>query len=84
MWRQTVIDFAASDTGPVGTLALNFSASGVAGSQVRLDDVVLGRLSDATGPFRAEVTDALTALHPSYLRDWQSQLGDTLANRLAT
>ncbi len=84
VWRQTVIDFTASDTGTAGTLALNFSASGVSGSQVRLDDVVLERLSDATGAFRAEVTDALTALHPSYLRDWQSQLGDTLANRLAT
>ncbi|HEY1851272.1 MAG TPA: hypothetical protein VGG60_09635 [Candidatus Binataceae bacterium] len=83
VWRRTVIDFTASDTGPAGTLALNFSASGVAGSEVRLDDVVLERLSDAPGAFRAEVTDALRALHPSYLRDWQSQLGDTLANRLA-
>jgi hypothetical protein len=51
---------------------------------VRLDDIVLERVSDAPGAFRAEVTDSLTTLHPSYLRDWQSQLGDTLANRLAT
>lgn len=83
-WQQTIINFTASDTGPSGTLALNFSASGQAGSQVRLDDVTLERSSDVPGAFRAEVIGALTALHPSYLRDWQSQLGDTLANRLAT
>ena len=34
-------------------------------------------------PFRAEVVEALSRLHPGYLRDWQGQLGDTLANRLA-
>ena len=83
-WQQTVINFTASDTGPVGTLALSFIASGAAGSQVRLDDVTLERVSDLPSPFRAEVVGALTALHPSYLRDWQSQLGDTLTNRLAS
>ncbi len=83
-WQQTVINFTASDTGPVGTLALSFAASGAAGSQVRLDDVTLERSLDLPNAFRAEVIGALTALHPSYLRDWQSQLGDTTANRLAT
>jgi hypothetical protein len=83
-WQQTVINFTASDTGPAGTLALSFIASGAAGSQVRLDDVTLERASDLPNAFRAEVVGALTALHPSYLRDWQSQLGDTLTNRLAS
>ena len=50
---------------------------------MRLDDVVLERASDLGNAFRAEVVGALAALHPAYLRDWQSQLGDTLANRLA-
>jgi hypothetical protein len=83
-WQQSVINFTASDSGPIGTLALNFSASGIAGSQVRLDDVTLERASDVPNAFRAEVVGALTALHPSYLRDWQSQLGDTLTNRLVS
>jgi hypothetical protein len=83
-WQQTVINFTASDIGPSGTLALNFSASGQAGSQVRLDDVTLERSSDVPNAFRAEVIGALKVLHPSFLRDWQSQLGDTLNNRLAS
>jgi hypothetical protein len=29
------------------------------------------------------VVEVLERLHPAYLRDWQGQLGDTLANRLA-
>ena len=51
---------------------------------MRLDDVTLERCSDLPHGFRAEVIGALKALHPSYLRDWESQLGDTLENRLAT
>jgi hypothetical protein len=83
-WQQTIINFTASDTAPPGTLALSFIASGAAGSNVRLDDVTLERASDLPNAFRAEVVGALTALHPAYLRDWQSQLGDTLTNRLVS
>ena len=83
-WTQTVINFTASDTGPISPLMLQFSAAGVAGSAVRLDDVQLGRTSDLlAGGFRAEVIGALQNLHPGYLRDWQFQSGDTLHNRLA-
>ena len=51
---------------------------------MRLDDVELGRISDLNaGEFRAEVMSALQNLRAGWLRDWQGQLGDTVANRLA-
>jgi hypothetical protein len=82
-WQQYTVSFTASDSGAAGPLALKFVASGAGGSQVRLDDVALGRPSDTTA-WRAELVGALQTLRPGYLRDWQNQLGDTAANRLAS
>src|SRR5205085_11676081 len=48
-----------------------------------LDDVELGPVQTEPFPFRVEVVKALEQLQPGYLRDWQGQLGDTLANLLA-
>ena len=51
---------------------------------VSVDDVELGAAaSPQAGGFRAEVVDTLRVLRPGYLRDWQGQLADTPANRLA-
>src|SRR5579863_5014106 len=86
-WQQYTINFTAADTGSAGTLDLQFIAGSGAGA-VRLDDVQLGRPSDFANPlapaWRSELIGALSALRPGYLRDWQSQLGDTTANRLAS
>lgn len=82
-WQQFVMNFSATDNGPKNPLWLSLVASGTAGTAVRLDDVQLGRPSDFPNPWRAEVVQALRILRPGYLRDWQSQLGDTMTNRLA-
>jgi hypothetical protein len=83
-WQQVAIDFNAKDSGAAAPLDLRFVASGPAGAAVRLDDVQLGLVSDlAGGAWRAQVVSKLSQLHPGYLRDWQGQLGDTAANRLA-
>jgi hypothetical protein len=50
---------------------------------VLLDDVELGASKDLQNPFRSETVAALEALRPGFLRDWQGQLGDTAANRVA-
>jgi hypothetical protein len=81
-WRQYTVSFEATDNGPVNPLALKFIASGQAGNAIRLDDVQLGLASDFPGAWRAQLVGALTSMHPGYLRDWQEQLGDTLANRI--
>jgi len=89
-WRQYAVDFTANDTGAPGPIALKFVASNPSPSDnaVRLDDVQLGRPSDFANPlapaWRSELIGALSALRPGYLRDWQNQLGDTTANRLAS
>jgi len=81
-WANTTFEFAPDDSGPAGTLELRLRASGDSGT-VLLDDLDLGAIQPKQFPFRAEVVNALEQLHPGYLRDWQGQLGDTLANRLA-
>lgn len=80
-WQRTVIDFTARDGGSPGTLELRFEAEG--DGEVRLDDVELENRDDPPGAFRAEVVEALRALRPGYLRDWQGGQGATLANRMA-
>jgi len=83
-WQMTSLDFDGQDEeAPCATLELRFSAAGTAGGRVLLDDVDLRAMNSAPTPFRAEVIAALRALHPGYLRDWQGQLADTLANRIA-
>lgn len=80
-WQRSVIDFTARDGGPPGTLELRFEVEG--DGEVRLDDVELENRDDPPGAFRAEVVEALRALRPAYLRDWQGGQGATLANRMA-
>lgn len=80
-WRHISIAFKARDDGPDGALQLQFIAAG--SGQIALDDVSLRAAADANFPFRREVVTALRLLRPGYLRDWQGQLGDTVANRLA-
>jgi hypothetical protein len=86
-WKQFVLPFSATDNGAPASLELRFRTSDSPG-RLLLDDVELGPVSttnDGEPPpaFRAEVIQALQRLRPGYLRDWQGQLGDTLANRLA-
>jgi len=84
-WQQFQLHFSGTyDEGPAGTLSLRFQVRGTPSGDVLLDDVDLERDSDAGFPFRAEVVTTLKTLHPAYLRDWEGQLGDTLANRTAS
>jgi len=87
-WQRLEHDFAAQDEGPDGPLEL---ALAVTGGVVALDDVWLGPDTAAPGEdagpasatFSPQAIAMLQRLQPGYLRDWQGQLGDTLANRLA-
>lgn len=63
-----------------GTLSLSFTL--VQGT-LELDEVYLGEATPGAGGFRTAVVDTLRQLQPGYLRDWQGQLGDTAANRVA-
>ncbi len=83
-WTNVQLKFSGEDEGPVGTVKLSFQAMGSPSGEILLDDVDLRRAEDANHPFRREVVSMLTRLHPAYLRDWQGQLGDTLANRTAS
>jgi Glycosyl transferases group 1 len=78
-WRASVFEFDGIETGVTGTLDLSFQTEG----NVLLDDVELTKVDTESIAFRHEAVELLRRLHPGYLRDWQGQLGDTLANRLA-
>lgn len=80
-WTKTTLDFEARDDGPAGLLGLRLQA-GAGGGRLLLDDVELEPAQAKPFPFRKEVVELLRRLRPGYLRDWQGQLGDTLANRL--
>ncbi len=80
-WQRLEWDFDAEDTGPDAPLALTLE---IASGSVLLDDASLEAVGPPTpGGFRPEVVAALSALRPGVLRDWQGQLGEPLANRLA-
>jgi hypothetical protein len=82
-WKEVRLTFSGEDNGPVGTANLLFQITGNPVGEILLDDVDLRRTDDVGQPFRREVLSVLTQMHPAYLRDWQGQLGDTLANRIA-
>lgn len=79
-WKKFEFEFSAQDNGPKGSLELIFS---VEHGEVLLDDVQLSPLAESKTGFDAEVVRLLRALKPGYLRDWQGQLGDSFANRVA-
>jgi len=80
-WQAVEIVFDTRDDGPPGPLMLALRAED---GSVSVDDVELGAAAEPqAGGFRAELVDTLRALRPGYLRDWQGQLADTPANRLA-
>ncbi len=81
-WQQFTYTFDAQDTGTPNTLKFAFAAEG--DGTIWLDDVVLGSEADlAGGPFTQNVINILQGMQVGYLRDWQGQLGDSLANRLS-
>ncbi len=82
-WQRFEFTFNPDDSGPAGTLDLRFEVQGAPDGSVLLDDSELRRLNDGPGAFRQEVRAVLDQLHPAYLRDWEGQLGDSFANRIA-
>lgn len=79
-WQRHEFEFTAEDGGPAGVLTLTLRARD---GEVQLDDAWLGEAEPGPGGFRRAVVDTLRTLAPGYLRDWQGQLGDPLANRIA-
>jgi len=79
-WQRFEFPFDARDDGPVGPLQLSFE---VRAGDVLIDDVYLGETQPGPGGFRRDAVAVLRTLRPGYLRDWQGQLGDSIANRLA-
>jgi len=83
-WQLYDFEFIGHDTGAAAILALEFAALPSVGTKIYLDDVWLGSVEDNSPlAFRKEVVDLLKQLHPSYLRDWEGQISDSFANRIA-
>lgn len=81
-WREYRWTIQPADTGAPATLSVRF-ANESDGVTVWLDDACLRPRTANPTAFRDEVVETLRTIRPGYLRDWQGQLGDTLANRLA-
>lgn len=82
-WQQYTLEFSGKEipiTGESASLQFTLSGSGI-GTEVAVDDLYLG--PNTPEAFRPEVVAMLQRLRPGYLRDWQGQLADTVANRLA-
>lgn len=82
-WRQHVFEWRADErpqAAPSGPLELALS---IDAGEAWIDDAELGPARAGAGGFRPEVVALLRQLKPGYLRDWQGQLGDSVANRLA-
>jgi hypothetical protein len=79
-WGQTTVAFTGSDTIASATTRADLSVtnSGSSGA-IRFDDAYLGpAVSD--GVWRPAAVAALQQLHPGYMRDNQSERGDSYAN----
>ncbi len=83
-WKEYTIDFNGEDDGAPETLKLAFR-NAKDNTRIFIDDVFLGPAQDVNPhtAWRQDVIDLLKELRPSYLRDWQGQLGDNFANRTA-
>lgn len=81
-WREYRWTMNPADTGAPATLTVRF-ANASDGVDVWLDDASLRPRTANPTAFRDEAVETLRTIRPGYLRDWQGQLGDTLANRLA-
>ncbi len=81
-WREYRWTLHPADTGAPATLAVRFTNES-AGGDIWLDDASFGPRTANPTAFRDEAVETLRTIRPGYLRDWQGQLGDTLANRLA-
>jgi hypothetical protein len=82
-WREFRFCFTPQDDASPSGLEFRLETEG-AGAQIFIDDVSLAPSDSGAHAFRPEVIAALRLLHPGYLRDWQGQLSDTFANRLAS
>jgi hypothetical protein len=81
-WREYKVRFTPQDFWPAAGLEFRLEAQ-EAGARIWIDDVSLAPSAPPPSGFRSEVIETLKQLHPGYLRDWQGQLGDSFANRLA-
>lgn len=82
-WQQITYNFDPFDSTSVGALKLWISSQ-TPNTTVYLANVSLGpvQATNPTTAWRQDVIDMLKAMRPSYLRDWQGQLGDTFENRI--
>lgn len=81
-WQEYTFEFTPEDEGFAQTMQLQLLATGTGGS-TWIDDVFLGPVqSNPSFPFRKEVVELLSELKPSFIRDTQSQLGDSFVNRV--
>lgn len=83
-WQQVIYNFNPTDSSTPGILKLWLSAQ-TPNTTIHLTNVFLGptQPSNPSTAWRQDVIDMLKAMRPSYLRDWQGQLGDTFNNRIA-
>lgn len=81
-WREYHFRFTPHDDAAPAGVEFRLEAQG-AGGEVWVDDASLAPVDAAPSGFRREVVENLRTMHPGYLRDWQGQLGDSLANRMA-
>ena len=83
-WQQVTYNFTPDDSSAPGILKLWLSAQ-TPNTTLYLTNVFLGPVqeSNPSTAWRQDVIDMLKTMRPSYLRDWQGQLGDTFENRIA-
>lgn len=82
-WQEYVFEFDGHDDGAAEILMLKLSSSGQ-NMKVWIDDAWLGPIQKNNDTaFRQEIVDMIKKMQPSFLRDWQGQLADTMENRIA-
>lgn len=81
-WHEVVLSIPADDNNLAASLKLSLAAT-APGTVVYIDDIQLGPVQSSELAWSQDTVDMLKQLRPSWLRDWQGQIGDTFHNRIA-
>lgn len=81
-WHEVILSIPSGQNSPPATLKLCLTAT-APGTTVYVDDIQLGPVQHSETAWSQDTLDMVKLVRPSWLRDWQGQIGDTFQNRIA-
>ncbi|MCE5316870.1 MAG: hypothetical protein LLG04_05845 [Parachlamydia sp.] len=81
-WHEVILPIPADKNNQPASLKLSLIAA-LPDTTVYIDDIKLGPIQNSETAWSQDTIDMVKRFRPSWLRDWQGQIGDTFQNRIA-